>query len=544
MRMFISRVRKEIIYLWILFLFVFSVNSHEIAGTFAALRSCCGSERETGNNNVSGTSITDTFYLHPEEEKEFLQIRDLLLGELGIISESELNPAFIETSLREVDILMGTSLILPKDEVENEEAKVKEEIYEELSVKKAVRNFVSDEIVQKFDNIESRLKYANRLVDKYSSLLVSVLLCIDQGNAQNSCLSPQIQDCEIKILGCSLKDYVVSGTIYVSFQGELLKNNYSFSVSVVNVKLENGDKSVTFYSGQVSGAVATDSTTKICSIKIELSKMNISDTEEGIEMSGIVQTQVQLSSYGVSFTRTFESISYKKDRENFIVESGKISAEKGKVDPQSLIISVENLGVRSDDGKRLTLDGIFKKESSKNPTFVSREISANISLSSPVTSFSGEFYRYEKIQKESTQDNKTFSLSITNYVKVEAKTIKLYSHNLTIVKEGMNEFKVSGKTKIAKRDGTEIQINFKNVKAVKYCQNLTSGIILADVKKQDNSVIKVNVYLNEVCSCEHDVEIEKMVNENWIFFKSTGDICEAKKKQENETSNEIIRGAT
>ncbi|MDT7906530.1 MAG: hypothetical protein RRA63_00580 [Candidatus Calescibacterium sp.] len=99
MRMFISRLRKEIIYLWILFLFIFSVNSHEIAWTFAALRSCCGSERETGNNNVSGTSVTDTFYLHPEEEKEFLQIRDLLLGELGIISESELNPDLIETSL-------------------------------------------------------------------------------------------------------------------------------------------------------------------------------------------------------------------------------------------------------------------------------------------------------------------------------------------------------------------------------------------------------------------------------------------------------------
>jgi hypothetical protein len=544
MRTFISKVRKEIIYLWILFLFIFSVSSHEIAGTFAALRSCCGSERETGNNNVSGTSVTDTFYLHPDEEKEFLQIRDLLLGELGIISESELNPAFIETSLKEVDILMGTAPISPKDEVENEEAKVKEEIYEGLSVKKAVRNFVSDEIVQKFDNIESRLKYANRLVDKYSSLLVSVLLCIDQGNAQNSCLSPHIPDCEIKILGCSLKDYSVSGTIYVSLQGEPLKNNYSFSVSVVNVKLENGDKSVTFYGGQVSGEVAMDSTTKIGSIKIELSKMNISDTEEGVEMSGIVKTQVQLSSYGVSFTRTFESVSYKKDRENFIVESGKISAEKGKVDPQSLIISVENLGVRSDDGKRLTLDGILKRESSKDPTFVSREISANISLSSPVTSFSGEFYRYEKIQKESTQDNKTFSLSITNYVKVEAKTIKLYSHNLTIVKEGMNEFKVSGKTKIAKRDGTEIQIDFKNVKAVKYCQNLTSGIISADVSKQDDRVIKVNVYLNEVCSCEHDVEIEKMVDKNWILFKSIGNICEAKKKQENETLNDTIRGAT
>jgi hypothetical protein len=537
MRMFISKVRKEIIYLWILFLFIFSV-SHYPAET---LRSCCGSERETGSNNVSGTSITDTFYLHPEEEKEFLQIQDLLLGELGIISESELNPAFIETSL---DILMGTASISPKDEVENEEEKVKEEIYEELSVKKAVRDFVSDEIVQKFDNIESRLKYANRLVDKYSSLLVSVLLCIDQENEQNSCFAPQITDCEIKILGCSLKDYLVSGTIYVSFQGELLKNNYSFSVSLVNVKLENGDKSVTFYGGQVSGAVATDSTTKIGSIKIELSKMNISDTEEGVEMSGIVKTQVQLSSYGFSFTRTFGSVSYKKDRENFIVESGKISAEKGKVDTQSLIISVENLGVRSDDGKRLTLDGIFKKDSSKDPTFVSREINQNISFSSPLTSFSGEFYRYEKIQRESTQDNKTFSLSITNYVKVEAKTIKLYSHNLTIVKEGMNEFKVSGKTKIAKRDGTEIQIDFKNVKAVKYCQNLTSGIISADVSKQDNRVIKVNVYLNEVCSCEHDVEIEKMVNENWILFKSIGNICEAKKKQENETLNDIIRGAT
>jgi hypothetical protein len=30
----------------------------------------------------------------------------------------------------------------------------------------------------------------------------------------------------------------------------------------------------------------------------------------------------------------------------------------------------------------------------------------------------------------------------------------------------------------------------------------------------------------------------------WILFKSTGNICEAKKKQKNETSNDIIGGST
>lgn len=35
-----------------------------------------------------------------------------------------------------------------------------------------------------------------------------------------------------------------------------------FSVSVFNVKLEKGDKSITFYGGQVLGEIAIDSTAK------------------------------------------------------------------------------------------------------------------------------------------------------------------------------------------------------------------------------------------------------------------------------------------
>jgi hypothetical protein len=169
---------------------------------------------------------------------------------------------------------------------------------------------------------------------------------------------------------------------------------------------------------------------------------------------------------------------------------------------------------------------------------VLREVLSQISFSSPATSFSAEFYRFKKVQKEKTQDDKTFSLSITNYVKVNGKVIRLYSHNLTIVKEGAGEFRVSGEIKIVKKDGTEIQIKLENVKVVKGCQNLTGGNISVDVKKSDGKIVKVRATLSQTCSCEHEVEVEK----DGKLIKSKGNICEAKKKAGKETMDDMMEG--
>jgi hypothetical protein len=522
------KIKKETIYLGIL---VFS-----LIGGISIIQSC---SKEKGAGGEGGTPVTDIFSLPQSEQTEVLQIQDSSLGEVGLISDTELNPAIIEISLQEVDnILTARAPIFPKDEFSDEEAKTKQEIEKELSIKEIIRNFVSDEIIQKFEKIEEKFKYADRLGDKYSSLLRGILTpgwilgCKNQNKLQSSCLALQMSNCEIKILGCNLNDYSVSGTIYVSLQGDI--KNYSFSVSVVNVKLEKGGKSITFYGGQVSGQVTIDSTTKTGSIKIEIRNMSISDMEEGVEISGTVKHEVQLSSYGVSVTRIFENINYKKDGKTFTIESGKITAER-KLGSPNLTIKVENLKVKTDDNEQLTLNGSFKREVSKEPKVVLREVLSQISFSSPATSFSAEFYRFKKVQKEKTQDDKTFSLSITNYVKVNDKVIRSYSHNLTIVKEGAGEFKVSGEIKIVKKDGTEMQIKLENVKVVKGCQNLTSGTISADVKK-DGKVIKVNATLSQTCSCEHEVEVEK----DGKLIKSKGNICEAKKKAGKKTMDDMM----
>ena len=539
--MFGLKIKKETIYLGIL---VFS-----LIGGVATIQSCA---KETGTGGEGATPLTDISSLPQSEQTEVLQIQDSSLGEVGLISDTELNPAIIEISLQEVDLLTARAPISPKDEFSDdekktkqekdefsdEEKKTKQEMDQELSIKEIIRNFVSDEIIQKFEKIEEKFKYADRLGDKYSSLLRGILTpgwildCKNQNKLQSSCLAPQMSNCEIKILGCSLDDYSVSGTIYVSLQGDI--KNYSFSVSVVNVKLEKGGKSITFYGGQVLGQVTIDSTTKAGSIKIEIRNMNVSDTEEGVEISGTVKHEVQLSSYGVSVTRAFENINYKKDEKTFTIESGKITAER-KFGSPNLTIKVENLKVKTGDGEQLTLNGSFKREVSKEPKFVLREVLSQVSFSSSATSFSAEFYRFKKVQKEKTQDDKTFSLSITNYVKINDKVIRSYSHNLTIVKEGAGAFKVSGEIKIVKKDGTEMQIKLENVKVVKGCQNLTSGTISADVKK-DGKVVKVNATLSQTCSCEHEVEVEK----DGKLIKSKGNICEAKKKAGKETMDDMM----
>ena len=521
------KIKKETIYLGIL---VFS-----LIGGVATIQSCA---KEKGAGGEGGTPVTDISSLPQSEQTEVLQIQDSSLGEVGLISDTELNPAIIEISLQEVDnILTARAPIFPKDEFSDEEAKTKQEIDKELSIKEIIRNFVSDEIIQKFEKIEEKFKYADRLGNKYSSLLIRILTpgwilgCKNQNKLQSSCLALQMSNCEIKILGCNLNDYSVSGTIYVSLQGDI--KNYSFSVSVVNVKLEKGGKSITFYGGQVSGQVTIDSTTKTGSIKIEIRNMSISDMEEGVEISGTVKHEVQLSSYGVSVTRIFENINYKKDGKTFTIEGGKITAERKF---GYITIKVENLKVKTDDNEQLTLNGSFKREVSKEPKFVLREVLSQISFSSPATSFSAEFYRFKKVQKEKTQDDKTFSLSITNYVKVNDKVIRSYSHNLTVVKEGAGEFKVIGEIKVMKKDGTEMQIKLENVKVVKGCQNLTGGTISVDVKKSDGKVIKVNATLSQTCSCEHEVEVEK----DGKLIKSKGNICEAKKKAGKETMDDMM----
>ncbi len=527
--MFRLKIRKEIIYLGIL---VFS-----FIGGGIIIQSCA---KETRIDEGEGRTLTDISSLPQSEQTEFLKLQDSLLGEVGLISDTDLNPAVIEVSLEDVNILTARAPILPKDEVYDEEVKTKQEIDKELSINEIIKNFVSGEIAQKFEKIEQKFRDADRVGEKYSSLLkkmVSVswiLGCKNQNKLQSSCLAPQISNCEIKILGCNLDDYSVSGTINVSLQGEILKNNYSFSVSVFNVKLEKGDKSITFYGGQVLGEIAVDSNAKTGSIKIEIRNMNISDMEEGVEISGTVKQQMQLSSYGVSVTRIFENIKYKKDGKTFTIEGGKITGER-KFGSPNLTIKVENLKVNTDDSEQLTLNGSFKREVSKDPKFVLREVLSQISFSSSATSFSAEFYRFKKVQKESTQDDKTFSLSITNYVKINDKVIRLYSHNLTIVKEDAAEFKVSGEIKIVKKDGTEIQIKLENVKVVKSCQNLTGGTISADVKR-DGKVVKVKATLSQTCSCEHKVEVEK----DGKLVKSNGNICEAKKRAGEETMHDMM----
>jgi phage baseplate assembly protein gpV len=355
------KIKKETIYLGIL---VFS-----LIGGISIIQSC---SKEKGAGGEGGTPVTDISSLPQSEQTEVLQIQDSSLGEVGLISDTELNPVIIEA---DVDLLTARAPIFPKDEFSDEEAKTKQEIEKELSIKEIIRSFVSGEIIQKFEKIEEKFKDADRLGEKYSSLLTKLLVssliyCKNQRKVESNCMAPQMSNCEIKILGCSLDDYSVSGTIYVSLQGDLSKKIFSYSVSVINVEFRRGDKNITFYGGQMSAkGVVDDLVAKTGSVKFEVSNLNISDTEEGVEISGTIKHEVQLSSYGVSVTRTFENINYKKDGKTFTIESGKITAER-KLGSPNITMKVENLKVKTDDNEQLTLNGSFKREFSKEPKVV------------------------------------------------------------------------------------------------------------------------------------------------------------------------------
>lgn len=218
------KVKREIIYLGIL---VFS-----LIGGVTIIQSCAKETRI--DEQQGGNTLTDISSLPQSEQAEVIQLQDSLLGEAGLISDTELNPAIIEASLEEFNILTARAPILPKYEADDEEAEVKQEIDKELSINQIIKNFTSVEIAQKFEIIEQRFKDADRLGEKYSSLLrkmVSaswILSCKTQNKLQSSCLATQMSNCEIKILGCDLDDYSVSGTINVSLNGSLQENNYSF----------------------------------------------------------------------------------------------------------------------------------------------------------------------------------------------------------------------------------------------------------------------------------------------------------------------------
>jgi len=150
------KIKKGIIYLEIL---VFS-----LIGGFAIIQSCA---KETGTGGEGGKTVTDISSLPPNEQSEVLQIQDSSLGEVGLISDTELNPAIIEISLQEIDsILTARAPISLKDEFSDEEKKTKQEMDQELSIKEIIRNFVSDLYQMKlFRNLRRLKTSSNMLID-------------------------------------------------------------------------------------------------------------------------------------------------------------------------------------------------------------------------------------------------------------------------------------------------------------------------------------------------------------------------------------------
>jgi hypothetical protein len=530
------KIKKETIYLGIL---VFS-----LMGGFAIIQSCA---------KEKGKTVTDISSLPPNERTEVLQVQDSSLGEVAIISNTELDHGTVESSLREVDIITGRlitarapNLPLP---TETDEQISLQDLAKELKFERFIISAISDEAFEKFGNFQANMKLADNLSDRYLSIL-SIFVnqgfifgCLTNNRIESSCLAPQMSNCEIKVLDCRSDSsggiYSLSATVYASLQGDFL--NYSYSVSIVYAEVKKrGNSIIVFREGHISGWGRFDSSTGTFSTLTNIKNISILDIEEGVEILGSLEGKIQMSPHGGVVETTFDNIGYKKDGKTFMIE-GKLTAESKGVKDGSADINAraEDLKFKIGDEEILTINGVAKKSWNKELEVVLREASSQISFSSPANSFSAEFFRFKKVQREKNQGENTFSISITSYIKVGGKEVKRYSHNLLISRGEQGEFKVNGEIKVVKKDGTDVQIKLENVKVEKDCQNLTSGTISADVKK-DKKVVKVKATLSQTCSCEHEVEVEK----DGKLIKSVSNICEAKKKAEAETVSDIVGGAT
>ena len=495
---------------------------------------CAGGKGEETTNKV------DISQLDPNTQQEIQSAVTDSAGEVALLTETELNPLLIETSIQEVNLLTGRApRILGKEDSASSSDDIENEVKNELNFEEALTLYLPKSEIEKIEKLKHIFDENAEKLGKRYAVLIAVLirdLMLNLGKCynknwsceklpQSSSLPIEISCSRVVISSCDVDGYKVSGEFSLAAT-ITSKTNLTASITFNNLKFS---KSQDEYVNFITGAVFADFKPGTESVKVK--DIKIDDTEEGRYVSGsgertmswnaLDKSGSMSSSFNVSLT------DYSTQKKYDL--SGDISANISKGTSLNTTFQL-NLTANSE---KITVKGSHKREKRDNPKSLLKETSVDVSFSSPSTNFSVSAYRYKYIQPASTGE---FALAITNTLRVNGNIVKSYSHNLTIIKDKDDKkFIISGNTGIQKEDGKEINVSFENLVLEKGCNKPSGGIVKSNVRTKDGKNFVVEVSFRSGCVCETDVVVKK---DNKEISVKNFDICEAGEKTKEKIAEE------
>ncbi|GBD03305.1 hypothetical protein HRbin19_00586 [bacterium HR19] len=487
-----------------------------------------------GGKEEGGTIKKDITQLDPNTQQEIQSNVTDSVGEVSLLTETELNPLLIEASIQEVNLLTGRAPhIIGKEDSTSGSDDIENEVKSELKFEEALTLYLSDSEIEKIEKLKHIFdENAEKLGKRYAGLIRDLMPNLKSCYNKNwSCeklklsSSPLEISCSKAVISsCKVGNYDVSGEFSIS---ATITSETNFTASVTasvtfnNLKFsKSDDKYVNFIAGTVTADV------KPGEASYEVKDIKIDDTEEGRYVSGsgkrtINWNALDKSSFNVSLTDYSTQKEYKLN--------GDVSANISK----SSFQTTYNLNLTADFGT-ISVKGSHKREKSDNPKSLLKETSVDVSFSSASTQFSVSAYRYKYIQPASEGE---FALAITNTLRVNDNIVKLYSHNLTIVKDKDDKkFILSGKTSIQKENGKSVDVSFENLVLEKGCNKPSGGKTISNVRTKDGKVFVIEVSFRSGCVCETDVVVKK---DNEEISVKNFDICEAGEKIKEKIREEV-----
>lgn len=498
---------------------------------FGLLYYGCAGEKGTTTKNINE--------LDPNTQQEVQSVSSDSLGEVSLLTETELNPVMLEASIQEVNLLTGRApRLVGKDSESSIESE--SELKPELNFEESLTLYIGESEIEKIkklkdvfdENVEKLGKRYASLIKDFLINLINLKNCYDRSWSCEKLKigsSPiEISCSNVVVSSCKVGDYDVSGNFSVS--ATFTDNtNFSLQLTFNNLKFsKDNEKYVNFITGTISADVKPgNSIFRVKNIKID-------DKEEGRYVSGSGERTINWSALDKSgnmlssFDGTLTDYSSGKSY-NF---NGEISANLIK---GSLLKSSFSLNLTADFGT-IRVNGSHTREKGNNPKYLKKEMDFDVSYSSPSTQFSLSAYRYKYIQPASGGE---FALAITNTLKINGQTVKAYSHNLTITKDTKDsrKFIISGETHIQKENGREIIVSFEKVILEKGCDRPTSGKMISSVKTKDGKTVKVEASFKSGCVCELDEVVVQKDNQN-IVIKDF-DICKAREETKSKIKMKI-----
>ncbi|MCS7213840.1 MAG: hypothetical protein NZ927_06435 [Candidatus Calescibacterium sp.] len=509
----------------------------------AAIFGCAG-ERSTQTQETSLDKIP------ADQANKLNSASEDVLGEFYILAQTELNPALIEGSINEIMTARAAYLNIfekgddsDSDEIYEKPFRDTEDgITSEFYFSDLFSQYISEDDLNNLKKAEKSIRVGQKILHKYSSAIVSLARnlskCWQEGNiyllgCRSLKISPFDISCNVEFVRCEIDSgYSVSGTSYIVLKGNV-PSNFSYSLTFNNLKFEKSkDKYINFVSGTLSGSVTSALYSVIWDQTVN--GVRLEDTEDKISLEGSIshnasyqegetESKLKVVFRDFSLTRRDDNTSYTVDGVVDIEDR-----EKG-----NSLVSYD-LNIVSDNGT-IALKGLNKREKSRDPKFIAREDSVDVGYSSSGTSFSLSGYRYKSVKHEKTQDGKTFSLSITSYLKVNGDVIRSYNHTLTAVK-GEGSVKLSGIIEIIIDQGEKIIAELKDVVFQRGCNRPVGGIIYGYVVRNGES-IDLEIVFNEGCVC--DVGVKSKVDNKTVVF--IADICSAGENMKDKIKDHVKR---